>query len=74
MSYSYILTYDTYVRVALAISDAQSILEIPATYEIHMEDLNMPCLALTEPNGIYNMREELHLNHVVPERSNERTP
>ena len=27
----------TYVRVALATSDVQSILEIPATDEIHME-------------------------------------
>ena len=32
---SYILTY---VRVALAISDVPSTLEIPATDEIHMED------------------------------------
>ena len=31
---SYILTY---VQVVLATSDAQSILEIPATDEIHME-------------------------------------
>ena len=34
---SYILTY---VRVALAPSDVQRILEIPATDEIHMEDRN----------------------------------
>ena len=34
---SYILTY---VRVALATSSVQSILEIPATDEIHMEDRN----------------------------------
>ena len=34
---SYILTY---VQVALATSDVQSILEIPATDEIHMEDRN----------------------------------
>ena len=32
---SYILTYE---RVALATSDVQSTLEIPATDEIHMED------------------------------------
>ena len=30
----------TYVRVALATSDVQSMLEIPATDEIHMEDRN----------------------------------
>ena len=30
----------TYVRVALATSDVQSILDIPATDEIHMEDRN----------------------------------
>ena len=34
---SYFLTY---VRVALATLDVQSILEIPATDEIHMEDRN----------------------------------
>ena len=34
---SYILTY---VRVVLATSDVQSILEIPATDEIYMEDRN----------------------------------
>ena len=48
---SYILTY---VRVALATSDVQSILDIPATDEIHMEDRNHG-LAWTKPNsGIYN--------------------
>ena len=30
----------SHVRVALATSDVQSILEIPATDEIHMEDRN----------------------------------
>ena len=39
----------TDVRVALATSDVQSILEISATDEIHMEDRNetlpKPCLA-----------------------------
>ena len=30
----------SYVRVALATSDVQSILDIPATDEIHMEDRN----------------------------------
>ena len=39
---SYILTY---VRVALAASDVQSILEIPATDEIHMEDRNQTCVS-----------------------------
>ena len=34
---SYILTY---VRVELATSDVQSILETPATDEIHMKDRN----------------------------------
>jgi len=62
----------TYVRVALATSDVQSILE-PATDEIHMEDRNHG-LAWTKPNnGIYHTqnrltRKQLHLNHVVPER------
>ena len=50
---SYILTY---VRVALATSDVQSILEIPATDEIHLEDRTK--LACQQP----------HLNHVVPKR------
>ena len=39
---SYILTY---VRVALATSDVQSILEIPATDEIHLEDRNQTCVS-----------------------------
>ena len=44
----------TYVRVALATSDEQSILDIPATDEIHMEDRNHR-LAWTKPNSdIYN--------------------
>ena len=48
---SYILSY---VRVALATSDIQSILEIPATDEIHMKDRNHG-LAWTKPNnGLYN--------------------
>ena len=48
---SYILTC---VRVALAPSDVQRILEIPATDEIHMEDRNHG-LARSKPNnGIYN--------------------
>ena len=39
---SYILTY---VRVALATSDVQSILELPATDEIHLEDRNQTCVS-----------------------------
>ena len=38
---SYILTY---VRVALATSEVQSNLEIPATDEIHMKDRNQTCV------------------------------
>ena len=69
---SYILTY---VRVALATLDVQSILETPATDEIHMKDRNYG-LAWTKPNNglIRNTVnslacEELHLNLVVPKRS-----
>ena len=44
----------SYVRVALATSDVHSILDIPATDEIHMEDRNHG-LAWTKPNSdIYN--------------------
>ena len=39
---SYILTY---VQVALATSDVPSILEIPATDEMHMKDRNQTCLS-----------------------------
>ena len=39
---SYILTY---VRVALATSDVQSISEIPVTDEIHLEDRNQTCVS-----------------------------
>ena len=68
----------TYVRVSLATADVQSILEIPATDEIHMEDRNHG-LACTKPNNgtcIRNTvnrlaRKELYLNPVVLERSNE---
>ena len=38
----YILTY---VRVALASSDVQSILKIPATDEIHMEERSQTCVS-----------------------------
>ena len=43
------------VRVALAASDIQSILDIPATDEIHMEDRNHG-LALNEA-------EQWHIHH-----------
>ena len=36
-------------------SDAQSILEIPATDEIHMKDRNHG-LALTKPNKLWHMQ------------------
>ena len=39
---SYILTY---VRVALATSDVQIILEILATDEVHLEDRNQTCVS-----------------------------
>ena len=39
---SYILTY---VRVALATSDVQIILEIPATDDVHLEDRNQTCVS-----------------------------
>ena len=49
---SNILTYQ--VRVALATSDVQSTLEMPATDEIHMEDRNHG-LTWTKPHdGIDN--------------------
>ena len=34
-----------YVQVALATSDVHSILEIPATDEIHLEDRNQTCVS-----------------------------
>ena len=44
----------TNVRVEPATSDVQSVLELPATDEIYMEDRNHG-LAWTKPNnGIYN--------------------
>ena len=60
----------TYVRVALATSDVQSILEIPATDEIHMEDQNHGLAWTKLNNGTVNrhMRKQLDLNHVVPEQ------
>ena len=73
---SNILTHQ--VRVALATSDAQNILEIRATDEINMEDRNHG-LAWTKPNnGIYNTqhgqlaRNELNLNPALLKRSKEK--
>ena len=48
----------TYVRVALATLDVQSILEIPATDGIHMEDRNQTCLSTATFESY----------HVIPER------
>ena len=70
---SYILTYE---RVALATSDVQSTLEIPATDEIHMEDRNHG-LNLAEQWHIQHatqstdLRVKSYINPVVPERSKE---
>ena len=74
--------HSTYVRVAQATSDVQSILEIPATDEIHMKDRNhglawsvkkSRTMAYTTRNTINSLaREELHLNPVVPERAKEK--
>ena len=59
----YILTN---VRVALANSDVQSILEIPATDEIHLEDRNQTCVSTatfesrgTKNKPIHQARETL---------------
>ena len=66
----------TSVRVAPAAADAQSILEIPATDKIHLEDRNHGLAWTKSNNGIYNMqnsqlisRKRLNYNHVVPERT-----
>ena len=74
---SYILTY---VRVALATSDVQSILEIPAADEIHMEDRNQTCLSTATfessgtrmTNGGTNLyiKLEKHKLNQIAERSN----
>ena len=71
---SYILTY---VRFALATSDVQSTLEIPATDEIHMEDRTMVLpelsltMAYTTRNTINDLCVKSYINPVVPERSKE---
>ena len=73
---SYILTY---VRVALATSDVQSILEIPATDEIHFEDRNQTCVSTATfescgtktNNGRINLyiKVEKHKLHHIAERN-----
>ena len=45
------------VRVALATSDVQSTLEIPATDEIHMEDRNHGLVWTKPNNGIDNTQQ-----------------
>ena len=60
---SYILTYE---RVALATSDVQSILEIPATDEIHMEQWH-----IQHATQSTDLRIKSYINPVVPERSKE---
>ena len=60
---SNILTYQ--VRVALATSGMNIVIEIPATDEIHMEDRNHG-LAWTKPKyGIYNKQhsQQTRLTH-----------
>ena len=70
---SYILTY---VRVALATSDVQSILEILATDEIHMEDQNQTCVSTATFEScctrttnarinLYNKLEKHKLNQIA---------
>ena len=54
MSYSLIC-----VRVALAASDVQSILDIPATDDIHMEDRNYGFAWSKQNNGIYTTQNSL---------------
>ena len=53
---SYILVC---VRVALAASDVQSILDIPATGEIHMEDPH----GGSKPWSCLNQAEQWHIHH-----------
>ena len=47
------------VRVALAASDVQSVLDIPATDEIHMEDRNHGLAGTKLNNGIYTTQNSL---------------
>jgi len=48
----------TYVQVALETTDVQSILEILATDEIHMEDWNHGLAWTKSSNGIHNMQNQ----------------
>ena len=48
----------TYVRVALATSDVQSTLEIPATDEIHISGGSKPWSSL-------NLAEQWHIQHAT---------
>ena len=48
------------VRVALATSDVQSILEIPATDEIHIEDRNE---TMVLAGGLAGTAEQWHIQH-----------
>ena len=71
---SYILTY---VRVALATSDVQSTLAIPATDEIHKEDQTVVLpelsrtVAFSTRNTVNDLCVKSYINPVVPERSKE---
>ena len=62
----------SYVRVALATSDVQSILEIPATDEIRhgvLPELSQT-MAYTTRNTVNRLaRKQLHLNHGLSERT-----
>ena len=68
-----------YIRVALAPSDVQRTLEIPATDEIHMEDQKTMVLPELNRTMVYTTRNtvkrlacnELNLNPVVLERLKE---
>ena len=63
----------TYVRVALATSNIQSILEIPATDEIHMEDQNHG-LDWTKPsNGMYSTQHSQQTYRITSESCGTRT-
>ena len=53
---SYILTY---ARVALATSNAHSILETPVTDEIHMEDQNQQCRTMAYTTHITRSLKKL---------------
>ena len=58
----------TDVRVALATSDVQSILEIPATDEIHMEDRN-ETMVLPELSRTMAYKTRKTVNRLAPKQS-----